>query len=68
MDEDRKNNLIRALRAERQSFNNRAQDTTDHDLAISFLETGVTSADKNQWELLGAVIDDLDGVYFDYDC
>lgn len=65
---NRKEKLIEALKAERLRFMNRGQDTTEHDIAISYLINGYTNSNPDKWELLDAVMNDFDTVCEDYNC
>lgn len=64
--EEKKLKLIEALKEERKSFKMLELDTTDHDIAIQYLQTGETSANPDKWELLDAVMNDFETVCSDY--
>jgi len=64
--DERKQRLIDALKHERGLFVLRGQSTREHDLAIKYLETGKTDADPQDFELLDAVMNDCDTMYYDY--
>jgi len=66
--EERKQKLIDALKSERLRFVERGQDTTEHDIAIEYLETGKTDEDPDEYELLDAVMNDFETVCSDYGC
>jgi hypothetical protein len=58
-----KEKLIIELEKERQLFDKRHQDTTEHDVAINYLKHGVLpSMGIDQFELLDAVINDFDSI------
>ena len=62
-----KEKLIIELEKERQLFDKRHQDTTEHDVAINYLKHGVLpSMGVDQFELLDAVINDFDTICKDY--
>jgi len=62
----RKQKLIEALKKERAIFVENGHMTLEHDLAIEYLETGKTDEDPDEYELLGAVMDDYDTTCSDY--
>ena len=68
VEEERKQKLIEALKAERLRFMQRGGDSTEHDIAIDYLIKGKTSSNPNSWELLDAVMNDFDTVCSDYGC
>ena len=68
MDIKRKEKLINALKSERDRFFKRGQDTLEHDIAIQYLERGLTEENELDWELLDAVINDFETVCSDYNC
>ena len=62
-----KEKLIIELEKERQLFDKRHQDTTEHDVAINYLKHGVLpSMGVDQFELLDAVINDFYTICKDY--
>ena len=63
---NKKEQLIIALKKERTLFEERGQDTTDHDIAISYLINGTTSSNPDKWELLGACMNDFETLCNDY--
>ncbi len=64
--EERKQKLIDALKIERGCFEARGQSTLEHDVAIEYLETGITDEDPNDFDLLDACMYDFDTVCSDY--
>lgn len=62
----RKQNLIKALKAEKALFEARKHSTLEHDVAIEYLENGRTDQDPDKFELLNACINDYDTLLFDY--
>lgn len=62
----KKEKLIEALKAERLGFIQRGQSPLEHDVAIEYLETGKTSEDPEEFELLYAAMFDFDSLCFDY--
>ena len=64
--DERKQKLINALKVERGHFEARGQSTLEHDVAIEYLETGRTDEDPDEFELLGAVMNDYDTTCSDY--
>ena len=62
-----KQKLIEALKAERERFKGRGQSTEDHDMAITYLETGSLPSHPEDFELLEAAINDFDTLCSDYD-
>ena len=66
--EQKKQRLIEALQEERNEFDRRHQDTSDHDAAINYLKHGVfPSMGVDQFEILDAVINDYEQICKDYD-
>jgi len=61
-----KTNLIEALKKEREIFKNNGKDTTDHDVTIEYLETGLTKENPDKFELLDAAINDYKCLCSDY--
>jgi len=66
MEQEKKQQLIEALKVERNNFKAKGLDTTDHDLAIDYLTTGKTRADSDKYDLLEAAMFDLETLYSDY--
>ncbi len=65
---EKKQGLIDALQEERNIFDRRHQDTSDHDYAINYLKHGVLpSMGIDQFEILDAVINDYEQICRDYD-
>ena len=63
----RKEELIEALKKERNQFKARNQSTLDHDYAIEFLETGnVPYVNPDDYEILDACMYDYETMVFDY--
>lgn len=62
----RKQKLIEALKEEQSRFEKFGYDTVEHDIAIEYLETGKTDEDPDDYELLGAVMNDYDTMCSDY--
>lgn len=59
--------LIEAIQKERNLFDARHQDTSDHDVALNYLKHGVLpSMGVDQYELLDAVINDFETICSDY--
>jgi hypothetical protein len=61
-----KEELIAALKKERELFKSRSMSTFEHDLAIKYLETGYKPVDYYDHELLQAAVDDYDTLCSDY--
>lgn len=64
--DERKLKLIEALKQERARFEKNEQSTLEHDVAIEYLETGKTDEDPDEFELLGAAMEDYDTLCSDY--
>jgi len=64
--EEKKLKLIEALKEERKSFKMLELDTTEHDIAIQYLQIGQTSANPDKWGLLDSVMNDFETVCSDY--
>lgn len=66
--EEKKLELIEALKKERSQFIGRSQDTEDLDKSIAYLETGSLPAYYKEYELelLDACINDFEMTYSDY--
>ena len=64
--DERKQNLINALKIERARFESLPQGTLEHDIAIEYLETGATDESPEEYELLDAVMNDYETVCSDY--
>jgi hypothetical protein len=58
--------LIIALERERDQFKTRGQSTTEHDVAIEYLEKGKTDEDPEEFELLYACMEDFETICSDY--
>ena len=68
MDNDKKEKLIIALEKERKLFDQRHQDTTEHDVAINYLKHGVfPSMGVDQFEILNACVNDFETICKDYE-
>ncbi len=63
---EKKEKLIEALEKERDAFKRRGQDTTEHDVAIEFLKTGVLPKSLESFDLLDAAMYDFETLYKDY--
>ena len=68
---EKEQQLFDAIQAERNRFAVKNQSTTDHDYALTFLRTKqLPPIHKNiiadKYELLDAVINDIDQLYADY--
>ena len=63
---DKKQKLIDALKSERSRFEKRGQSTLEHDIAIEYLETGKTTEDPEEFQLLDAVMNDYETTCSDY--
>ena len=64
--DEKKAKLIIALKKEKDLFSKRNQDTFEHDITISYLETGKTNEDPEKFELLYATMYDYECVCRDY--
>lgn len=64
--EERKLNLINALKDERSRFEKNGHDTTEHDVAINYLETGETDESPENFDLLDAIMNDYLTTCSDY--
>ena len=64
--DNKRQQLINALKEERENFKARQQNTLEHDFAIHYLETGEVKVDPDEYELLDACINDYDAVLSDY--
>ena len=62
-----KEKLIEALKSERELFRSRLQDTTEHDVAIRYLETGCKPKEYYHFELLTSCVEDFDTMCKDYE-
>lgn len=63
---EKKLKLIEALKKERYSFEKLGHDTTEHDVAIEYLETGSTNEDPDEYSLLDSVMNDFETTCSDY--
>jgi len=62
-----KEKLIAELEKERSLFDQRHQDTTDHDVTLNYLKHGIMpSMGVDQYELLDAAINDYNTLCRDY--
>ncbi len=64
--DERKINLIKALRKEADRFETHGHSTVEHEIVIKYLETGKTSADPDGYTLLDAAMNDYDCLCSDY--
>ena len=65
--DQKKIKLIAALEVERKLFDQRHQDTNDHDVALNWLKYGLLpSQGVDSFELLDACINDFDTICNDY--
>ena len=63
---EKKELVIKALKAEKERFVNLGHNVDDHDFAIEYLKTGEIKANLTKYELLESCVNSFDDVYAIY--
>lgn len=66
MDEERKQKLIEALRAEKDGLAQNNQDVAEYDIAIEYLMLGCTLYQPDKWRIVSLIQTDFDKICTDY--